>query len=268
MCGFSLDCLTLPDVTPVELIRIAAETGYEAVSLWVQPPWLFEPMRVDRSSGAEITRALSDHGITLGNLEVFNLNTDAPIEDYEAAIAFGASLGARTATAIDFGERRWDIAERIVAFQTLCNRHGIATLIEPIAMGNVRTLQDGADLIAAAGVDARLVLDCLHFVRTGSSIDMLRTISADRIGYIQLCDGPAVIAEDQRGAEATANRLYPGEGEFPLADILSALPHDVTVGIETPNAPRQERGISPADRARQALRAAQTLMEQVEGRTR
>ena len=39
-----LDCLTLPDVNPVDLIGIAADAGYGFVSLWAQEPAMYPPM--------------------------------------------------------------------------------------------------------------------------------------------------------------------------------------------------------------------------------
>jgi sugar phosphate isomerase/epimerase len=264
--GFSLDCLTLPDVSPIDLVRVAGEAGYESFSLWVQPPAIYEVMLATPAMAKDLASSMSDHGVVLGNLEVFNINTDDPIEAYEGALAFGADLGARTATTIDFGGPRPDIADRFAAFHALCARYGIAALVEPISMGHVRTPQDGLDLIEASGVDARLVIDCVHLVRTGGTAETVRAIPDARIGYLQLCDGPASIAPAELGVEATASRLYPGEGAFPLADIIAAIPVHVALGLEVPNLARQRQGIPPTDRAREAINAARSVLEQVEGR--
>jgi sugar phosphate isomerase/epimerase len=263
----SLDCLSLPDVTPVHLVRIAAEAGYGSFSLWVQPPAMYDVMLATSAMTADLTRVIADHSVTLGNLEVFNLNIDDPIAEYEPAIALGAHLGATTATAIDFGSPRRDIAERLAAFHALCADHGMLALIEPISMGNVRTPQDGLDLIRDAGVDAKLVIDCVHLMRTGCTADTLLTIPPEYVGHVQICDGPAAIAPDEVGVEATANRLYPGEGDFPLAEILAAVPPGATLGLEVPNLARLERGMTPAERAREALSAAWAVLDGVEGRT-
>jgi sugar phosphate isomerase/epimerase len=209
---------------------------------------------------------MANSAVTLGNLEVFNLNTDEPISAYEPAIALGAQLGAATATAIDFGAPRPDIAERFADFHALCAAHGLLALVEPIVMGNVRTPQDGLDLIRAAGVDAKLVIDCLHLVRAGHDADALRALPPQYVGHVQICDGPATIAPDELGFESTANRLYPGEGDFPLADILAAVPPTATLGLEVPNAGRLERGVPPAERAAEALAAAQAILERPAGR--
>jgi sugar phosphate isomerase/epimerase len=268
MDGFSLDCLTLPDVAPVELVRAAGDAGYASFSLWVQTPAMHEVMLATPAMVADLSGAIAEHGVTPGNLEVFNLNTDDPIESFAPALALGAGLGASTATAIDFGPPRPDIAERFAAFAALCREHGLAALVEPISMGNVRTPQDGLGLIAAAGVDARLVLDCVHLVRTGCTADDVRALPPDRVGYLQLCDGPASIAPDDVGVEAMADRQYPGEGDFPLVDILGAIPPDVRVGLEVPNLARQERGLSGTARAREAIEAARSVLARVDGRVR
>ena len=174
--AFSLDCLTLPDVSPVELVRAASLAGYGSCSLWVQPPAMYEPMLATPSMAGDLAAVLADHGVVVGNLEVFNLNTDGPIAAYEPALVFGAGLGARTATAIDYGDPRPDMAERLAAFAELCRGAGIEPLVEPISMGNIRTPRDGLELIEAAGVEARLVIDCVHLVRTGCTSESLREI--------------------------------------------------------------------------------------------
>jgi sugar phosphate isomerase/epimerase len=261
--SLSLDCLTLTDVAPVDLVRVAGDAGFRSVSLWVQPPAMSDVMLATPAMAADLARAMADNAVAVGNLEVFNLNTDEPIVVFEAALALGAGLGAKTATAIDFGAPRPDIAERFAEFHALCAAQGIRALVEPISMGNVRTPQDGLDLIRAAGVDAKLVVDCVHLIRTGCTSAVLRDIAPEYVGHVQICDGPAVIAPDEIGLEATANRLYPGEGDFPLVDILAAVPAGATLGLEVPNVARLERGMSPKERAGEAFSAAQAVLAQV-----
>ena len=264
MNGFSLDCLTLPDVGPVELFGIAAQAGYASASLWVQAPAIYPVMLATPDRRGDIARAIADSGVTLGNLEVFNLNVDTPIADYAPALAFGAALGARSATAINFGSSRPDIAERLAEFHRICSDLGLETYIEPISMGATRTLQDGVELIEAAGVNARLVVDCLHVIRTGGSAQSLAAIPAERIAYVQICDGPLAIDPDAIGPESVANRLFPGDGEFPLAELLSVVPAHAHLGVETPNQERLERGLSPLERAREALTATRQLVQSLE----
>jgi len=264
MKAISLDCLTLPDVSPVDLFGIAADAGFALASVWVQPPAVYPVMLASPAMQADIARAISASGVILGNLEVFNLNGNTPIAEYEWTLAFGAELGARSASAINFGPARPDIAERLAAFHGLCRRHGLKTYLEPISMGATRTLQEGVDLIREAGVDARLVVDCAHLLRTGGSSKDLTAIAPDYIGYVQVCDGPATIAEDEIGDEAAANRLYPNEGDFPLFEILSAVPSHAILGVETPSRSRLERGLTALERAREAFQAMTDIVRKVE----
>lgn len=264
LAALSLDCLTLPDVGPQALIDIAAATGFGSASLWVQPPAFHPAMLATPEMQVDLAKVIAATGVTLGNLEIFNLNTDAPISDYEPALAFGAGLGARSATAINYGGARADIAERLVEFHELCRRHGLDTYIEPISMGQTRTLQDGVDLIEAAGVDARLVVDCLHLIRTGGGPKTVANVASRYIGYVQLCDGILSIAEEEILSEAGGNRLYPGEGQFPLVEILDVIPPHAILGVETPSKVRMDAGLSPLDRARQAHDATHNLFAKLE----
>jgi sugar phosphate isomerase/epimerase len=264
MPSLSLDCLTLSDASPVELIRVAAKAGFSSVSLWVQPPAITETMLARPEMRSDIAHASSDYGIAIGNLEVFNLNGDEDVDSFADTLAFGASLGATSATAIDFGPHREDMPERLARFHSLCARFGLRAYFEPISMGTTRTLEEGARLIEAAGVGAKLVVDLLHLVRTGGTPETISSIAAERIAYVQLCDGPLHVPEEQLAEEATAQRLYPGEGEFPLVDCLRHIPGHAMLGLETPSATRQERGLTALDRAQAARRAADALFRRVE----
>lgn len=268
MRSVSLDCLSLPDVAPVDLVAIAGECGYGACSLWVQPPAMYDVMLATPAMRSELEHALAERGVVLGNLEVFNLNSEDPVDACAPALALGAQLGAGTATAIDFGPPRDDIAERFAAFQRLCADHGLRALLEPISMGNVRTLRDGVEVIERARVEGALVVDCVHLVRTGGGADTLRATPRELVGHVQVCDGPAAIAPDDIGVEATANRLYPGEGDFPLADILAAVPPGATVGVEVPNLARLQQGVPALERAAEAFAATGAVLDDAVGEVR
>ena len=55
--------------------------------------------------------------------------------------------------------------------------------------------------------------------------------------YVQLCDGPfQPILPDSTVAltEARTGRLFPGDGELPLAELLGALPAGASLAVEAP----------------------------------
>lgn len=255
-----MDCLTALDVDPAEMIRAAAWAGFGAVSLWVQAPILPGGKLVTRENARDVRQALVETGLKVGNLEVFNLNTGDPIAAFEPALALGAELGAGTATAIDYGPDRSDIVERFAQFHKLAARHGIGALIEPVWQARIRTVRDAVAVIEAAGVDAGVVLDCLHFVRAGADMGELAA-HAHHIAYVQLCDGPATIAPEQIGEEAMAERLYPGEGDFPLMDILQHIPQGTPMGVEVPSRSRTARGMALDERLGSLTEAAAALLQ-------
>jgi hypothetical protein len=60
--------------------------------------------------------------------------------------------------------------------------------------------------------------------------------------------------------EAMFERMVPGEGELPLADLLSVLPSDVVLEIEVPRRSLALSGVSPLARMRPCVDAARRLL--------
>jgi hypothetical protein len=60
-----------------------------------------------------------------------------------------------------------------------------------------------------------------------------------------------------------AERLYPGDGDFPLFDFLRAAPRDQTLGIECPSLRRARSGVSAADQAKEAMAKLRRTMAEV-----
>jgi hypothetical protein len=51
-------------------------------------------------------------------------------------------------------------------------------------------------------------------------------------------------------------RMAPGDGELPLAELLGAVPPDVVIGLEIPMRSVAESGVGPAARLRPCVAAA------------
>ena len=91
---------------------------------------------------------------------------------------------------------------------------------------------------------------------------------------VQLCDGPLATPETLElpaalplgmtadgsvlQVEARALRQVPGEGEFPLAELLAAVPVGTPISVEVPNAGLQAR-LSPVEFAARNLRGVRKL---------
>lgn len=80
-------------------------------------------------------------------------------------------------------------------------------------------LAQGWAVISGLGADhVRLVFDTWHFVRSGSSLDLIDAALSAKISEVQLVDG----AREPVGDLLHFRRL-PGEGDFPLAPIVERL---------------------------------------------
>ena len=76
---------------------------------------------------------------------------------------------------------------------------------------------------AEDGRTAGIVFDTLHYVRSGSTPDMLKEIPGDRVHCVQLNDGPLRLPAGVALEENCFDRSWPGAGEFPLIEIVRTL---------------------------------------------
>ncbi|MDB5396063.1 MAG: sugar phosphate isomerase/epimerase [Rhodospirillales bacterium] len=258
----SLDHLTIFDVQPAELVRIAAELSIPYVSLWTQLPLKAELPLVTQANRAETLRAMRETGVRLGNMECFNLTAEAVVEDFRPAVALGAELGATSLVAIN----AWDPepARTLDKFSNLCRtgaEYGLKVNVEFISMGKVRTLADAVQLVTDSGQrNAGITIDILHLTRTGSTPADISAIDPKLIGYAQICDGPAGLAREEWNDEGFEQRQIPGEGEFPLVDFIAALPDDIILGVEVPLKSLREAGVGAAERARRAVAGTRAIV--------
>jgi sugar phosphate isomerase/epimerase len=130
-------------------------------------------------------------------------------------------------------------------------------------MGLTSTLAQARDLIRASGADVRILFDTWHLMRTGGGIAELRAIEPDLISYVQINDGLLTNPPEDLIAEVMGERLYIGTGEFPLAELLSAVRRDIPWGIETPSLCRAQAGVSAVDQAREAMAGMQRLLDRI-----
>jgi sugar phosphate isomerase/epimerase len=91
-------------------------------------------------------------------------------------------------------------------------------------MWGVKTLRQAWSIVYTAGrPNGGIVFDTLHYVRSGSTPDMLREIPGDRIHCVQLNDGPLRLPAGVTLEENCFDRGWPGTGEFPLTEIVRTL---------------------------------------------
>ncbi len=248
----SLAPLTINDAGPIELIDAAAAGGFDAVALRVIGPPGVETDIVQSAEIPAIRRRASDLGITIFSVTGIWLTPEFKVSYVEQALANAAALGAEWCLAAGYD----DDGPRLTAnFAALCQaaaRFKLRIGVEFMPYLPVRSVADAALLLRdAAQPNAGIIVDALHQARSGGSPADVAAIDPALIAYAQLCDAPRERpVHMERREESLHNRLYPGEGELPLFDLMDALPRDVTIDLEAPVA--ADASLSFDDHARRA----------------
>lgn len=229
--------LSLLRTSPPELVRIAAEAGFDFIGARVRQVTEHEhPYDLAPGSPmlAETLRAVSETGVVVRDIEFLLLDGSDQRTAWLQMMAAGAALGASSLTV---ASALADTAEltRILARMTEDGREfGITPTLEVISYQAVNSLPLAARIAAEAG--CQVVADTLHLSRIGTPESELREHAA-MIPLLQLCDGPLVAPVDRDGlvTESRSERMVPGEGDFALARMVAALPATLPISVETPS---------------------------------
>jgi sugar phosphate isomerase/epimerase len=260
----SLHHIVAPDVSAVTLVQIASGLGCQHVCLFTQSPvpnWRF-PM-VNEANFTEVRRVMADHQVTAYGVTTFAIFPELDVSVYEPGLERGSALGAQYASVriIDPDEAR--AADRFAQFGKLAARYGIEASIEFTGYRTPDALLRTLRIIGAAGIGT-LSIDPLHIVRSEASLDVMRSLEKSHIGYVQLCDGAREATEEEYRRESVAERLSPGEGAFPLAEILALAPPGRAVSLEVPNERLRTAGETADVRASRVVIAARQLLGRFE----
>jgi sugar phosphate isomerase/epimerase len=265
MPTLAIESITLTDTLPKDQILCAAKAGFEMVSLWTVPPTFYPKQLMTPAMERECAALLADNGIKVHSIEMIDLLSAEAVLAARPAMELGARMGGEMLVTVHVGNP--DHAEAVDVLGLLAQeaaQFGLRIVFEPLCMGRTRTLGEARDLLADAGVEGGILFDTFHFVRLGETLADLAVIDPSLIWCVQVNDGVAGTPADQWLAEALHERLYPGEGDFPLVEVLRAVPRDVPWAIETPSVRRAKAGVSPEAQAKEAFAAMRRLVAQVE----
>jgi sugar phosphate isomerase/epimerase len=259
---FSLAYLTIPGTPPPDQIRIAAECGYDCVSLRTIPMGLPEEPQLsldkDPRLFASVRRALGDSGVRLLDVELIRIREDLAIESFAPPLEKASELGARNALCSIWSKDKRFYLDGFGRLCDLAARYGIDVNLEFVTFAGVADLARAVEVLEATGrPNARLLIDTLHAHRSRVRADDIARIDPGLIALIHLCDGPGPIPsleDPSMIGVARAGRLYAGEGGIELAGMIKAMPA-VPVSIELPNED-ETRARGPSGHARRCLETA------------
>ena len=187
----------------LEMKRIAEDAGvpirhYDSLTAWAPirlPSWA--PARMRARFDVPMTRALD----ICDALRVTNI------------VAVAA-----------FPHNTLDQDQLIEGFADLCDlvaKAGIRVELEFMPILGVPDLATAWDIVrGATRNNSGLMLDTWHFVKSGSSIELLRSIPGEYLRSIQLSDGYADLRGKDLFEDMIQWREFPGEGELPVLDLF------------------------------------------------
>lgn len=266
MRRLSLDILTVMGMEPLPYIKLARDLGCDHIGMQVAPvttiPELYSDwsLRDNPQLVRDIRAALSDYGLSVHLGEGFLLQDDTDVRDFAPDLALLAEVGARSASICSFDADRNRAFDALAVFAEMAREAGLSATLEFAPALGIADLPTAVDAVGYAAVpDFGIVIDAMHFFRSGAIVDDLVRLDPALISYVQLCDVPQASSLDYV-TEACFERRGPGEGNLPLKKLVASLPSDIVVGLETPMRARILSGEDPALVLAPAVAAARRLL--------
>ena len=232
--SFNTSCIMGQKLPLPEQVRITAEAGYDAIE-----PWLRDIEQFVQSGGslADLGKQIRDAGLTVESAIGFaNWIVDDPAarqagleqlrRDMDAIRQIGGiRIAAPPAGATKPENPKLDllvVAERYRAALDVGHEIGVTPQLEVWGFSN-NLSRLGETVFAAVESghpDACVLPDIYHLHRGGSEFAGLKLLSGAAVHVFHVNDYPASVAS----AELTdAQRVYPGDGDAPLKEIVGLL---------------------------------------------
>ncbi len=218
---------TLMQAQPLDYIEIAARAGYDGIGLrlYPSPNMTFFPVVGDKDLMAKVKSAIKSAKLKVYDILTCYVQPELDLEAMKRAHEFGAEIGADYALVIG-ADPEW--SRQVENFAKICENAGqfgiICALEAPVNRQTLTTLDLNLKLIRDSGANAVISIDPVQFFRSGGKVDDLKAVDPKLMPYTQLCDG----------SDMTPMHPYcmPGDGIFPLREMLDVMPPELPLSIE------------------------------------
>lgn len=258
----SLDQLTVAGVSPVELVDIAADAGYDAISPFTGGSPLVSAHRLTVGDGpTEVMIArLRERGIGVSNLDGLVVKPRMDWDEIARLLDVAVHIGARRGASVVFDRNRARATDSFRRLAAMAADRGLGLVVEFSRLTAVGSLADAVRFVGLANHPAGVLVDLMHLVHAGETPADIARHDPALIVAAQFCDSRATLTDEDYMHDAFHQRAVPGDGELPVLDFLKALPAHAAIGIEVPLRSLAERGVSHLDRARLLLDRSRTLI--------
>jgi sugar phosphate isomerase/epimerase len=250
----------MPEATPVQLVEAAAAAGFALGGMW------FEPANWTDATTKAVASALDASGVQLLDIEVVWIKPGPLDPDHVRLVEVGAQLGARNVLCVSSDPDMGATRDKLAALAEVGERHGIRINLEFGLFTEVRTIHAASAILRQIASPAiGLLVDALHWQRSGGTIADIAAIPPAWLSYAQLCDAPRDFAglNDPHAiiTEAIDGRLPLGHGGLPLREILASLPDGLPIAIEERSKALREGWPDLHDRARQLMKTSRAFWD-------
>lgn len=235
-----LDYLSVFGMRPGDFVRLTARAGYDAVGLNLggasnrlagAPRY---DLRDDPSLRRELGEAVLETRMAVSLVEGFPILPQADVGSFDSHLDWIATLGAKAICAVSLERDRARSRDQFALLTEMARARGLLTTTE-VGAGILRDLDRTVAMVrSVADPDFRLLVDTMHFFRSGSTVDDFAGLDREMIGYIQLCDVPMPALNRDYMDEALHERMVIGDGDLPLRELARVIPDDLQVALEIP----------------------------------
>jgi sugar phosphate isomerase/epimerase len=263
---YSLAHLTALSLSPPELVDAAAEAGYRYVGLRltrVTPQEPHYPLATDPALMRTTKVRLAATGIEVLDIELARISPAEDPRDFERFLEAGAELGARHVITQLPDPDRARKTDRFARLCELARPLGLTIDLEFPSWTETPDLREAVRVLRGADQpNAGILVDLLHFARSGSSVADLRQLPAHWFHFVHVCDAPPGVPPTNEEIIHTARfeRLFPGEGGIDVRGILAALPAGLPYTLEIPRAMLVAQ-VGAKEHARLALAASRDYLD-------
>lgn len=170
----------------------------------------------------EIPKRLTDAGLTLAEFELVRLSDDGPTRHANGLVE--ELIEVLRPNRVHAAAFTGDLPAAADRFAELCERHPDTPIaVEFMPYSVVRNLTEARQLVAHAGTaNAAIVLDIVHFFRSGGAVEAIDAEALRDVAVVQLSDvSPRPGVDLSR--EARHLRTYPGRGTLDTVGFLNRL---------------------------------------------
>jgi sugar phosphate isomerase/epimerase len=267
-----IEYISVFGLPPVQFVELAADLDCRYITTALQRSSAYNPhgyakfsLREDKGLRREMMAVMRERGVSLSLGEGL-----AILENLDVRSAYGADLdlmrelGVPRINVVSLDPDLRRSFDQLGALAEMAANVGIETVVEFVPIFTISDLPTALAAIRHVGRrDCRVLIDTMHFGRTGARISDLAALDPELIGYVQLCDAPLVPLIKDYMEEAMFERMVPGEGELPLREILAALPRNRVIGLEVPLRREADAGVGPKQRMGRCVEAARTILAQL-----